>query len=121
MSAYLIGGNAEYRGEVITILQVREFLGIDKGIKVFVHNRLSEAEIKTLASAMGFGYFVNQEKDFREAKVLSSTNNSAVYRIGNEIYFIPATIKAVVNEGDGKIKMWFDYPCEMKREDLIEY
>lgn len=70
---------------------------------------------------MNYGYYVNQDKQFKEAKVLASTNNSVVYRINNEIYFIPATIKVVINDDNGKIRMWFDYPYEMKREDLIEY
>ena len=59
-------------------------------------------------------------KDFGDnnAHILASNDNAIVYKINNEIYFIPAVIRAMVCE-DNTIKCWFDYPCEMTREDLI--
>lgn len=98
-----------------------EYVNIDDGVQVFVHNKLNRLDkIK-----LGGGIKSNQVKDDEHFKdtaiVLAHTDTGVVYRINNEIYFIPATIKAVVNNDDGKLNLWFDYPCEMKREDLVEY
>ena len=98
-----------------------EYITIDDDVKVFVHNKLNRLDKIRLGGAIK-GDQVKDDKHFKDtAIVLAHTDTGVVYRINNEIYFIPATIKAVVNNNDGKLNLWFDYPCEMKREDLVEY
>lgn len=92
--------------------------------KLFSNNELKFYRHK-LVSDEDFDFLVNNMRGVMEetketAKVLASTNNAIVYKINNEIYFIPAKIRAVINNGDNKLLTYYDYPCEMKREDLTE-
>ena len=41
--------------------------------------------------------------------------------IGKDVYLIPARVRGIVNNNDGKLNFVFEYPCEMKVEDLISY
>ena len=61
-------------------------------------------------------------REFKDdnAHVLAILGNSVAYKVRDTIYLIPATIRAVYTNGDNDINYIFEYPCEMKYEDLIE-
>jgi len=110
-------------------LPLRDFLGIEKDVKLFVHNRLSDEQVANLANSMGIKCCnVDKDQTYEDAKVLVDHNDCIVYRYDNEIYFIPAKRKelpvAVSMDNDNNkitVHVVYEYPCEMKREDLVEY
>lgn len=94
-------------------------LRIDKNVKVFIHNRVDYSALLTILVKMPCLKAGLCEDDF--AHIITTTSSAVCYRTKDNVYIIPATAKAVVNNNDGKIKVWFDYPCEMKVEDLEEF
>lgn len=90
-----------------------------KDVVFYIHNRVSMQELNELFNKTKRQKHIDNSDG--EAHILATTNNSVEYRVGNEVYIVPAIIKAIVNNGDGKLNCWFDYPCEMKREDLVKY
>lgn len=91
----------------------------DKRIKVFIHNKCDEKELEQ----MFWGSTLLKADTYNDddAHILMCGNHTVIYRVRNEVYIVPATVKAVVNNNDGKLSFWFEYPCEMDRKDLVEY
>lgn len=88
------------------------------GTRFFIHKLVDNQTATALLNDInGFAF----DDYYKSARVCANTNNAVAYRVNSEIYLIPATIKAVVNNGDNKLLFYFDYPCEMVREDLTEY
>lgn len=88
-------------------------------VKFYIHTKCDERDI---ANILGNMYFQREDVyNDDEAHILRMTEQTVAYRVKNDVYIIPATIKAVINNNDGKISMWFDYPCEMDRKDLVKY
>lgn len=100
--------------EAINVLKFYKVL--DNNLKFYKHKLVSENDFNFLVNNL-HGVMKNADK---YARVLAYADDCCAYRINNEIYFIPATIKGVYNNGDDKLNFVFDYPCEMKREDLTE-
>lgn len=92
---------------------------VDENVQVFVHNKVDHADLLSLFVKMPLLKADVYNDDL--AHILATNNNAVAYRTGNAVYIIPATVKAVVNNDDGVFNVWFDYPCEMKVEDLEEY
>ena len=89
-------------------------------VNFYIHKNCDEKDLSTILGLGGIGF---QQDDFYDddlAHVLTTTNNTVCYRVGNDVYIVPATIKAIVNNNDGKMNLWFDYPVEMKRKDLVK-
>ena len=89
----------------------------NKELKFYKHNLVSESDFDFLINNM---CQVMRENNDEKAHILASTNTAIAYKVGNEVYFIPAKIKAVINNGDNQLLTYYDYPCEMRREDLVE-
>lgn len=101
------------------IAKIIEGVRVDKNVQMFVHNKVYDADLLTIFVKLPLLKADVFNDD--DAHILVTTNNTVCYRTRNEVYIIPATVKAVINNNDGKLNVWFDYPCEMKREDLVEY
>lgn len=102
---------------------VNAFKG-EKDVKVFIHNKINENSLLLmLVSLIGANVIEKIKSDDKEAHIITGTKDSVAYVIGNEIYFIPAKIKPVPFgiTSDNKVLIAFDYPCEMKVEDLEEF
>ena len=107
--------------------KVRELCGIDKDVRLFIHNLVdNENEIDTLAKGMGYGYKKRENDDV--AKVLAEAKTCIAYRLDNVIYIIPAKrvempLSVTLNDGDEKpnVHVVYEYPCEMRVKDLVEY
>ena len=97
------------------VLSVYKLFSNNK-IKFYKHNKISDADFDFLVNNMRG---VMKEIASDKAHVLASTDTAIAYKIGDFVYFIPAKIKAVVFNGES-FETYYDYPCEMKREDLIE-
>ena len=91
----------------------------DKKVKFYIHKGCNEDEVIAIIHGMGFQAPNVLNDD--DAHVVNCTNNCVGYRVKNEVYIVPATIKAVVNNGDNKMHLWFDYPLDMDRKDLVKY
>ena len=103
----------------IFISKIISGVKVDENVQVFVHNIVDDADLLSLFVKMPLLKADVFKDDL--AQILAITNNAVAYRTGNAVYVIPATVKAVINNNDGKLNVWFDYPCEMKVEDLEEY
>lgn len=90
-----------------------------KKVKFYIHNKCDDRDLNAIFNGMFFQKADTYEDD--DAHVIACTNNCVAYRIKNEVYIVPATIKAIVNNNDGKMNLWFDYPVEMDRKDLVKY
>lgn len=97
-------------------------------IKFFVHNKVDEKEVDRLISNLSIRDMCGDGKDDDEYHIVSAGKDTLIYRIRNEVYIIPAKVNptrtAVIDNNDGSkpiVALYFDYPCEMKREDLVEY
>ena len=94
-------------------------LKVEKGVRVFVHNRINDNELNELTKQIN-QQRLNDKRYVGVARVLASYNDTCIcYRVNNELYFIPATIHAIACE-DKTIRTWYSYPCEMKVSDLKE-
>ena len=102
-------------GEAVSLLRDNT----TKKVSFYIHNKCDERELNTVLCDMPFQS--NDCFNDDEAHIVYTTNNICAYRIKNDVYIIPATIKAVINNNDGKLAMWFDYPCKMERKDLVKY
>lgn len=91
----------------------------ENGIDVYIHKKCSDSDLKRIF--LCFSYYKLNAYNDNDAHVIKCTDTCVAYRVGNEIYIVPATIKAVVNNGDNKIHLWFDYPIDMDRKDLVKY
>lgn len=108
--------NLKERGaKIIPILSVYKLF--NNNLKIFKHNKVGESDFNFLVSHLN-GVFTTFKEG--EAHIIASNQNAVAYKVNDEIYFIPAKLKAVINNGDNKLSVVYDYPCEMKREDLIE-
>ena len=90
-------------------------------VNFYIHKKCDERDLSII---LGVGGMPCQEDDVYDddlAHVLATTNTCVAYRVKNDVYIIPATIKAVVNNSDNKMHLWFDYPVEMDRKDLVKY
>lgn len=92
----------------------------DKGVTFHVHNLCDENEVYCILIGMNYQIAGAFNKD-NEAHILRMSNEAVAYRIKDDVYIVPAIVKSVVNNGDGKINIWFDYPKEMKEEGLVTY
>lgn len=100
---------------MVDLVKVYKLLSNNK-LRFFKHKLVSEEETEILMkNARG----VAQEHNDTQAHIISLTDNACAYKVGDEIYIIPARPRAVVLEGK-TISFTLDYPCEMKREDLTE-
>lgn len=102
---------------------VNAFKG-DKDVKIFIHNKIDEDSLIIMLLALVRANVMKAIKsDDKEAHILTGTKNSIAYSVGNVIYFIPAKAKPVPFgiTSDNKVLVAFDYPCEMKVEDLEEF
>jgi len=109
--------NLKDRGKpiIFTLVSTYKLLSNNK-LKFFKHKLVSDEDAEELMrNARG----VAQEYNDTQAHIISITDNNCAYKVGNEIYIIPAKPRAVVLEGK-VMTFTLDYPCEMKREDLIE-
>lgn len=88
-------------------------------VKFYIHTKCDERDVSNILGNM---YFQREDvyTDY-EAHILRMTEQTVAYRIRNEVYIIPAIVKAVVNNGDKKMSLWFDYPVEMDEKGLVEY
>lgn len=91
----------------------------DPRLTVYIHNKCDEKDLNSMLFGMGLEKPDVYKDDL--AHIIAAGHHTVAYRIRNTIYMIPATIKAVVNNNDGKLNCYFEYPCEMKWEDLIKY
>ena len=92
-----------------------------KKVVFYIHKKCKDDDLRAIFGINGIG--IQKDDVFNDdlAHVLITTNTAVCYRVKNEVYIIPATIKAIVNNNDGKINLWFDYPVEMDRKDLVKY
>lgn len=105
--------------------KIRSYCGIANDVKVFVHNKTSEEDVELLIKGIGYGH-KRVEHDI-SARILAYTKSAVAYRSDNCIYFIPARkrelpLAVTHNKGEKPcVHVSFDYPCEMREEDLEEY
>lgn len=105
---------------------IRKTLGISKGIRLFIHKLVDEEEATKLVESISKGHR-KRAKD-NEARVLADTGKCIAYRLENCIYFIPAKRKelpviiTIDKASERPVQhVVYEYPCEMKVEDLTEY
>ena len=88
-------------------------------VDFYIHKKCTHKDVSVVLASML--YQLPDIYSDNDAHVLTCTDTCVAYRVKNEIYIIPATIKAVVNNGDDKMHLWFDYPIDMDRKDLVKY
>ena len=93
-------------------------------VKVFVHNKVSDSDLNKLF--LRTPYQAKDKYKDNMAHIVAMTDDAVAYRIRNNIYYIPAKVKAVpfglfLDVDTTRCVMEFDYPCEMKVEDLEEF
>ena len=103
---------------------VRSFLGFEDSTNLFIHKLVSDKEVTNLTTQIGTNPKLKQDNI---AHVLAMTDNSIVYHINNNVYYIPAKATpknmAVVDNGGEKplVFITFTYPCEMREIDLEQF
>ena len=102
--------------------------GEDKSIKLFIHKKCDEKELKDMFEGLTPKAIKESGINDGFAHIIASRANTIIYRSANDIYCIPAKAKpfpmAVIDKHDGTkpiVALEYEYPCEMKREDLVEY
>lgn len=97
-------------------------------IKFYVHKNCDEKEVTSMLQGLSTNIVCKDEYGDGLAYVIDMRPNTVIYRTGNSVFIIPAKVKplptAVIDNNDGtkpKVFMEFEYPCIMRREDLVEY
>ena len=105
--------------------QFRDAVVIPQHIKLFIHNKTSEQDVNDIGLQLltrGLGGKPNDD----DAHILAKTETAVAYRVRDEIYIIPARVKEVpmavtIDKNKPCVHLVFEYPCEMKVEDLVKY
>lgn len=92
-----------------------------KKIRFFIHKKCDTTELSRMLNTMRYQFDDDKNYTDGNAHIISMSDHVCSYRINNDVYIIPATVKGIVNNNDGKLNFFFEYPCEMKRNDLVEY
>ena len=88
-------------------------------VKFYIHNMCDEHDVSNILGNM---YFQKENVlNDDDAHILRMTENTVAYRIRNDVFIVPCSVRAVINNGDGKMSFWFDYPKDMNREGLVKY
>ena len=97
-------------------------------IKFYLHKNCDEKEVSSMLQGLSTNMVCKDEYGDGLAYVIDMRPNTVIYRMGDSVFIIPAKVKplptAVIDNNDGtkpKVFMEFEYPCEMRREDLVEY
>ena len=112
------------KGENMNYENIRGQFGFDKGIKLFIHKKTSEKDVYALCQGMNCAQTPREHDD--NALILAYTTTAVAYRLHNCVYLIPAIkreLPVAVTKNVGEkpcVHIAFDYPCEMREEDLIE-
>ena len=93
---------------------------INKPFKLFIH-KLVEKPVAVSYLTVRRANRLNELVGCKEAHIVDYDDSHCMYVINDEVYLIPARVKGIINNNDNKLNFVFEYPCEMKREDLVEY
>lgn len=93
---------------------------VNKPFTLCIHNKVGNAEtinFLTIRRAQKISDLLG----CKEARIVDYNDTTCMYAIGDVVYLIPARVKGIINNGDNKLNFVFEYPCEMKVEDLVKY
>lgn len=91
-----------------------------KPFTLHIHNKVNNEKIVSFLTIRR-AQKIDELNGCKEARIVDYDDDTCMYMIGKDVYLIPARVRGIVNNNDGKLNFVFEYPCEMKVEDLISY